>query len=53
MKVQRIKSAVVWFFMVGLVAAGFLFGSGLVDGGAPSVYASEPVNGKPRLYDRR
>ena len=47
MQAHRIKSALVRFVAVGMVAFGFLLGSGVIEGGAPSAYASEPVNGRP------
>jgi hypothetical protein len=42
MQTQRIKSMMVRFFAVGLVAAGFLLGSGIVEGGTPTAYAASP-----------
>ncbi len=50
MQAQRIKSALVRFVAVGMVAFGFLLGSGVIEGGVPSAYAGEPCCTRP--HDR-
>ena len=50
MQAQRIKSMLVRFVAVGMVAFGFLLGSGLIEGGVPRVSASELCCARP--YDR-
>ena len=47
MQAHRIKSTLMRFVAVGMVAFGFLLGSGVIEGGTPSAYAVQPCCSRP------
>ena len=50
MQAQRIRHSVLRLVAVGMVAVGFLLGSGLVEGDVQTAYAASPCCGRP--FDR-